>query len=134
MEATARIIFLADDDPEDQEILKDAILQQEPSADIHSVMNGQQAVDYLVNCAEDRLPSLLIFDYKMPILNAVEVLERIKHIPQLRAIPKVVWSTSNQEEHVRLCKENGALLYFVKPTKTEELNKIASQMLALEKC
>lgn len=132
MEAKARIIFLADDDPEDQEILKDAILQLEPTADVHSVMNGQQAIDYLVNLTGDRLPSLLIFDYKMPIFNAVEVLERIKHIPQLHAIPKIVWSTSNQPEHVRLCKENGASLYFVKPTRTDELNKIVRQMLDLK--
>jgi CheY-like chemotaxis protein len=129
MDAKAKIIFLADDDLEDQEILKDAILQLEPTADIQSVMNGQQAIDYLVNCTVDRLPSLIIFDYKMPIFNAVEVLDRIGNIPQLRPIPKVVWSTSNQTEHVKLCMEKGAGFYFVKPTRTDELNKMVRQML-----
>lgn len=129
MESKAKIIFLADDDPEDQEILKDAITKIEPTADIHSVMNGQQAIDYLLDCPESSLPALLIFDYKMPIFNATEVLEKIRHIPRLRVIPKVVWSTSNQAEHVRSCMEKGALRYFVKPTRTDELDNIARQML-----
>lgn len=129
MESKAKIIFLADDDPEDQEILKDALLRLDPTADIHSVMNGQQAIDYLVNCPEGDLPSLLIFDYKMPIFNATEVLEQIRDIPRLKQIPKVVWSTSNQAEHVKSCMDKGALHYFVKPTRTDELNSIARQML-----
>jgi two-component response regulator ARR-A family len=133
MERKAKIIFLADDDPEDQEILKDAILKQDPAANIHSVMNGQQAVDYLINCAVDNVPSLLILDYKMPIFNAVEILERIAGIPQLQNVPKVVWSTSNQADHVQRCMDNGADLYFVKPTRIEDLNNIARQMLSLGK-
>ncbi|UPK71018.1 response regulator [Chitinophaga filiformis] len=129
MDSKAKIIFLADDDPEDQEILKDAILRLDPTADIHSVVNGQQAVEYLLNCPDNCLPELLIFDYKMPIFNAIEVLEKIQDIPRLQSIPKVVWSTSNQPEHVRSCMEKGALQYFVKPTRIEELNSIAMQML-----
>ncbi|QHS62232.1 response regulator [Chitinophaga agri] len=133
MASKAKTIFLADDDPEDQEILKDAILKQAPSVNIHSVMNGQQAIDYLINCPDDDLPSLLIFDYKMPIFNAVEILERIADVPQLQTIPKVVWSTSNQADHAKRCMDMGAALYFVKPTKTEELDNIARQMLDLGK-
>lgn len=129
MDNRAKIIFLADDDPEDQEILKDAILRLDPTADIHSVVNGQQAVEYLLNCPDNCLPELLIFDYKMPIFNAIEVLEKIQDVPRLKSIPKVVWSTSNQPEHVRSCMEKGALQYFVKPTRIEELNNIAMQML-----
>jgi CheY-like chemotaxis protein len=130
MDSKAKIIFLADDDPEDQEILKDAILRLDPTVDIHSVVNGLQAIEYLLNCPDNCLPELLIFDYKMPIYNAIEVLERIQDVPRLKAIPKVVWSTSNQPEHVTSCMAKGALQYFVKPTKTEELNNIARQMLA----
>lgn len=133
MDSKAKIIFLADDDPEDQEILKDAIITLEPTADIHSVVNGQQAIEWLLNCPDSGLPALLILDYKMPIFNALEVLEQIRNIPRLKSIPKVVWSTSNQAEHVRSCLEKGALQYFVKPTKTEELNNIARQMLAAGK-
>lgn len=131
MESKAKIIFLADDDPEDQEILKDAITKLEPNADIHSVMDGQQAVEYLLGCPDSCLPALLIFDYKMPIFNAIEVLEQLRNIPRLQSIPKVVWSTSNQAEHVKSCMEKGAVQYFVKPTKAEELNNIARQMLAV---
>ena len=129
MESKAKIIFLADDDPEDQEILRDAITKLDPTADIHSVMDGLQAVEYLLNCPESCLPALAIFDYKMPIYNAIEVLEQLRNIPRLQSVPKVVWSTSNQAEHVRSCIEKGAIQYFVKPAKAEELNTIAKRML-----
>jgi CheY-like chemotaxis protein len=123
-------IFLADDDIEDQDILKNAITQLNPPLVIETVFNGGAAFEYLINCSADKLPSLIILDYKMPILNAVEILERLQLYSQFKRIPKVVWSTSYQEEHIRQCMERGALHYFRKPFNTAELMIIAKEMLA----
>jgi CheY-like chemotaxis protein len=127
----AKFILLADDDPEDQEILQDILLKLEPSVDIHKVDTGKQAVDYLLSCPEDKLPCLIILDYAMPVFNAAEVLEHIRHTAVLQPIPKVVWSSSRQPEHVRPCMEKGAMKYFAKPNKMSELTEIAGQMLAI---
>ena len=123
-------ILLADDDIEDQDILKNAIVQLNPALVITTVFNGSEALEYLVNCSTDKLPALIILDYKMPVLNAVEVLERLQSYTQFKVIPKVVWSTSFQEEHIRLCMERGASHYFKKPFNETELAAVAKQMLA----
>ncbi len=123
--------LLADDDPEDQEMLEEAILDADPSIKLHMARNGQQALEYLQSCTDNsELPCFIILDYKMPVFNAVEVLERICVQPRLVVIPKVVWSTSNQPEHVKQCLQKGALEYFVKPSQIGELPKsIVDRML-----
>jgi len=131
MPEKSKVILLADDDPEDQEILEDAITKLDATVEMHKVDGGKQAVDYLLSCPEDKLPSLIILDYAMPVFNAAEVLENIRHKPFLHSIPKVVWSSSRQPEHVNPCLEKGALRYFPKPNKMSELTEIAKQMLAI---
>jgi CheY-like chemotaxis protein len=133
MSDKTKIILLADDDVEDQEILEDAILQQDPVTDVRIVANGQQVIDFLHNCSDIDLPSLIILDYKMPILNAAEVLERIHQIARYQPIPKVVWSSSKQPEHVKNCMDKGAVNYFVKPNKINDLQLMVQQMLAIRK-
>lgn len=131
MPENSKIILLADDDPEDQEILEDMLLKLEPSVQIQKVDSGKQAVDFLLSCPEIILPSLIVLDYAMPVYNAVEVLEHIGRKSALQPIPKVVWSSSRQPEHVKTCMAKGALSYFVKPNKMAELTEIAKQMLAI---
>ncbi|MGN6507832.1 MAG: response regulator [Chitinophaga sp.] len=126
-----RVILLADDDPEDQEMLEEALLAADPRLQLTMVGNGRQAVEYLENLPDEALPDFIVLDYKMPVYNAVEVLEKIRVQPRLNAIPKVVWSTSNQPEHVRSCLEKGALEYFVKPAQLSELKEITRRMLRL---
>ena len=129
MTEKTKIILLADDDPEDQEILEDALLNIEPSIKLIKVDSGKQAVDYLLASAWSDLPCLIILDYSMPVFNAAEVLEHLRRKPQLQPIPKVVWSSSKQPEHVQTCMDRGAQSYFVKPNKMSELTNIARQMV-----
>jgi CheY-like chemotaxis protein len=131
MTKKTKIILLADDDVEDQEILEDAILQLEPVTKVRIVANGQQVIEFLQNCNDLDLPSLIILDYKMPILNAAEVLDRIHANSRFHPIPKVVWSSSKQPEHVKNCLDKGAVNYFVKPNKITDLRVIAREMLAI---
>jgi CheY-like chemotaxis protein len=131
MPENTKIILLADDDPEDQEILEDMLIELQPSVVIRKVDSGKQAVDFLLSCPENALPGLIILDYAMPVYNAVEVMEHIARRSVLQSVPKVVWSSSRQPEHVKTCMAKGALSYFVKPNKMAELTEIAKQMLAI---
>jgi len=124
-----KIILLADDDPEDQELLEDIITRLEPSVDLRKVDSGKEAVDYLLSSDAADLPCLIILDYAMPVFNAAEVLDHISQELHLRSIPKVVWSSSKQPEHVKSCMDKGASSYFVKPNKMSELADIARKML-----
>ena len=123
-------ILIADDDAEDQEMIVEAIRQFHPGALIRLSPNGLVAVNYLENCTPENLPGLIILDYKMPILSGVDVLKHLSANNTLCSIPVMIWSSSKQDEHVRLCMENGATEYFVKPNSQAELDMVAKKMLS----
>jgi CheY-like chemotaxis protein len=123
-------ILIADDDPEDQELLKEALLDQSPDTSIKVVGNGQEVLSYLSSCADADLPCLLVLDFKMPIFNAAEVLEHLQKEARYRPIPKVVWSTSDQPEYINNCLEKGAAGYFTKPNNLTELSTMTKKVLS----
>lgn len=125
-----RNIFLADDDIEDQEILKEAILKLDPSAKFVAASNGQDAYDYLISCPPVAIPGLIILDYKMPLMNAVDILRLLYTDDRYAQVPKIVWSSSSQPQHIAMCRQNGAADYFTKPNHEDALNAIARRLLA----
>jgi CheY-like chemotaxis protein len=129
MPSTKRNILIADDDSEDLEILTEVFSQLDDHMSIHTVQNGGQVFRYLAGTADDDLPCVIVLDYKMPILNAAEVLERIRNDERYSHIPKVVWSTSKRQEDINRCLDAGAREYFIKPSRTSDLRRMAGVML-----
>lgn len=70
-------ILLAEDDPDDQKIIRDALAAAIPDARLTIVENGKEAVSYL-ECAY-RLPDLFITDIQMPLMTGLEALACIKN-------------------------------------------------------
>jgi CheY-like chemotaxis protein len=68
----------------------------------------------------------------MPFLTAAEVLDNIGHNPHYATIPKVVWSTSRQPEHMKECLEKGAMAYFIKPSGQQELKELVNKLIAIK--
>jgi len=126
-----RYILLADDDGDDQDLLTESILQRRPSALIKTVNNGPQVLAWLDECPDEQLPAMLILDYKMPILNAGQVLDELNANIRYAALPKVVWSTSSNSKHIDECLSKGALKYFPKPNNVTELAVITETILSL---
>lgn len=129
MPSKKRKILIADDDREDLEILTEVFNQLDDQMSIHTVQNGGQVFRYLAGVTDDELPCVIVLDYKMPILNAAEVLEKFRHEERYSRIPKVVWSSSGRQEDMNRCLNAGAKDYFIKPNKTSELRRIAGVML-----
>ena len=129
MPSGKRKILIADDDREDLEILTEVFNQLDDHMSIHTVQNGGQVFRYLASIADDDLPCVIVLDYKMPILNAAEVLEKFRHEGRYSRIPKVVWSSSGRQEDMNRCLKAGAKDYFIKPNKTSDLKRIAGIML-----
>jgi CheY-like chemotaxis protein len=126
-----RYILLADDDGDDQDLLTESILQHRPSVLIKTVNNGPQVLAWLDECPDEQLPAMLILDYKMPILNAVQVLDELNANTRYTDLPKVVWSTSSNRNHIDECLRKGALKYFPKPNSVTELTVITETILSL---
>src|ERR1700735_3816148 len=93
-------ILIADDDPDDQEMLADRLRRRHPDARFEFVANGKDALSWLENCPPGLLPQLIVVDYKMPILTGFEFLQSIQNDGRFEQIPKVVWSTSGNREFV----------------------------------
>jgi len=129
MSTKKRKILIADDDSEDLEILTEAMHQLDGHTSIHTVQNGGQVFRYLASIADDDLPCVIVLDYKMPILNAAEVLEKFRQEDRYSRIPKVVWSSSERPEDMNRCLRAGAKEYFIKPNKTSDLRRMAGLML-----
>jgi CheY-like chemotaxis protein len=117
-------ILVADDDPDDQEMLAERFQRVQPAAGVRLMSNGYQVLDYLRNCPTEDLPELLVVDYKMPGITGAEVLQAIQHEERYRHLPKVVWSTSNNQEYIDRAMNSGADKYFTKPHDMRTFDKM----------
>lgn len=124
-------ILLADDDPEDMELIEDAILLAEPTAELHKFTDGFSAYEYLRSISDHELPSLIILDYNMPRLTGAQVLSSINRETRYKPVPKIILSTSNAAVHKFECMRNGATEYFVKPSSLKDLNDLVKSIMAL---
>lgn len=122
-------ILIADDDPEDQEMIIEVINQMDNSIHIETVSDGREALTKLTALSPHELPALVLLDYKMPYLNASEILESLAGDERFTTIPKMVWSTSGRELDIQRCLKAGASKYFVKPSRSIELRQIVQEIL-----
>jgi len=124
-------ILLADDDPEDMELLEEVILNIQPKADVKQFTNGKEILDFLDECHDSALPNLIIIDYNMPEMNGAEILSSLVGNNRFRPIPKLVLSTSNADAYAKECLNNGAAGYFVKPSNMHALEMLTREMISL---
>lgn len=124
-------ILLAEDDPDDQELIREAFRQVNTSFSLHVVENGNRVVEFLNKIDDGHLPSLIILDYNMPELNGAQVLQKLCESPRYNAIPKVILSTSNNIKYIEEAKEKGAHAYRIKPSNFTNLVAIVREMLEL---
>jgi CheY-like chemotaxis protein len=121
--------LIADDDPDDRELLG-AILQDiAPGAVITMVSDGTRAVDYLQHCGETSLPHVIILDYNMPLMSAPQVLDRICNKGMYAGIAKFIMSTSDSQQYLDGCRNKGVIEYFKKPNSIDGIRRIAIRIL-----
>ena len=129
-------ILAAEDEESDRLILELALERAHLPHPLVFVPDGQEVVDYLSGKGQyaDRsahpLPALLVLDLKMPGMNGFDVLAWLAEQTEFKQIPVVVLSSSSDESDMSKARELGALEYFVKPHRLDELVEIAHQMQA----
>jgi two-component system response regulator len=114
-------ILLAEDNAEDAEMTMRALRRNNLANRLHWVKDGAEALDYLFctgayagrNAA--RPPKLVLLDIKMPKVDGIEVLRRLKADAATRSIPVVVMTSSNEERDVFESYRLGVNSYIVKP-------------------
>ncbi len=126
-------VLLAEDDPRDVELTLAALEQHHLANQVEVVRDGEQALDYLYRRGKyktraDGDPVLVLLDLKMPKVNGLEVLKRIKADAQLKMIPVVVSSSSRESPDVAACYQHGVNAYVVKPVDFAEFVKAVQQL------
>ena len=127
----SKFILLGEDDPDDQEMLKDVFTAIDTAFVLFFVNNGSEVLSALGKLKDDQMPCLIILDYNMPGLSGADILRELGTNERYKNIPKVVWSTSGSEKFRSVCLELGAVDYVLKPTDVIELEEIARYMLSL---
>jgi CheY-like chemotaxis protein len=125
------IVFLAEDDLDDQEMLIEAMKQQDISLEFIIANTGSKAFDTLKKNRDEKKIRLIILDYNLPEISGAEILCRLKDQKLFENIPKVVWSTSNSPVYQKKCMEFGAHSYIVKPTGIAGIRSIAKELVDL---
>jgi CheY-like chemotaxis protein len=114
-------ILVAEDDPDDREMIKDAMTECRLANEMHFVEDGEQLVDYVyrrgafTRLAQTPLPGLILLDLNMPRKDGREALKEIKADPELRRIPIIVLTTSKAEEDILRTYDLGVNSYITKP-------------------
>ena len=111
-------ILMAEDDPEDQMLVKEAFRDAHLKNPLVIVEDGEELLDYLHRRgkhADAERPDLLLLDLNMPKKDGREALEEIKDDPSLRSIPVIVLTTSGAEEDILNSYNIGVCSYIRKP-------------------
>ena len=107
-------ILLAEDNAEDAEMTLRALKRNNLANQVRWVKDGAEALDYLFG-ETARPPKLVLLDIKMPKVDGIEVLRRLKADPSTQKIPVVVMTSSNEDRDVVESYRLGVNSYIVKP-------------------
>jgi two-component system response regulator len=126
--------LIAEDDPDDRFLIKEAFQESLLSNSIYFVEDGVELLDYLrhqgkfANPSDSPAADLILLDLNMPRMDGREALAEIKSDPRLRYIPVVVLTTSKAEEDIMRSYDIGAASYITKPVTFDGLVEAIKQL------
>jgi two-component system response regulator len=116
-----KIILLVEDNPDDEELTIMALKQSNILNKVIVAHDGVEALDYLFGTGTyagrdlSRIPQIVLLDLKLPKLDGLEVLKRMRTDPRTQVIPVVVLTSSSEEEDIFSSYRFGANSYIRKP-------------------
>ena len=118
-------ILVVEDDPRDVELTLTALDEYKLANEVVVARDGTEALDYLYCRAEfasrpQENPAVILLDLKLPKVNGLEVLQKIRAEDRLRMIPVVVLTSSHEERDMVTSYKLGVNAYVVKPVDFHE--------------
>jgi two-component system response regulator len=126
MNSNSLDILLVEDNPEDAELTIHQLKKHNMSNNLFHVSDGEEALEFIF--AEGKYagqqeivnsPKLILLDIKMPKVNGMEVLEKLKSDKRTKNIPVVILTSSKEDPDIKQCYDLGANSYIVKPVNFE---------------
>ena len=125
-------ILLVEDNPDDVALTLRALASHNIKNEVIVAQDGVQAIEYLFGGADRpalvELPAVVLLDLKLPRINGLEVLRRIRAEDRTRLLPVVILTSSDEERDVVSGYSLGANSYVRKPVDFVEFTEAAKQL------
>ncbi len=125
-------LLLVEDNPDDVELTLHVLKKNKLTNRIQVVRDGAEALDYLFGSDGHPsplcCPKVVLLDLKLPKVNGIEVLGKIRSDPRTKSLPVVVLTSSREDRDLFLCYELGVNSYIVKPVDFVQFTEAIRQL------
>jgi two-component system response regulator len=127
---TSRSILLVEDNPDDEALTLRALKKNNILNEVNIARDGAQALAFLFpgGGATVELPALILLDLKLPKIDGLEVLRRIRADDRTRIVPVVVLTSSKLEDDILASYQSGANGYVRKPVKFADFAEVVKAL------
>ena len=129
-----RVILLVEDNPDDEALTLRALNKNNIANDVIVTRDGVEALDYMfcTGAYEGRditqQPQLILLDLKLPKVDGLEVLKKLRADDRTKHVPVVVLTSSIEQRDIVACYDDGANSYIRKPVDFEEFLQAVKQL------
>jgi two-component system response regulator len=134
MDGQTNIILLVEDNPDDETLTLRALRKNNILNEVVIARDGAEALDFLFGrgpfAGRDVTiqPQIILLDLKLPKIDGLEVLRRLRQDPRTRLLPVAILTTSNEERDILASYELGANSYIRKPVDFEQFMEAVRQL------
>ena len=128
MEDYAIDILLIEDNPDDAGLTIRALKKNHLASKLLHLRDGEEALNYLFSEKTVHMPKLILLDLKMPKVDGLDVLRKIKSDERRKLIPVAVLTSSREENDIVESYKLGVNAYIVKPVDFEKFSKAVSDL------
>ncbi len=121
-------VLLIEDNPEDAELTIRVLKKHNLANNLVHLRDGEAALDFLFDKGSNNIPRLILLDLKMPKVDGIEVLSKIKNDEKKKLIPVVVLTSSKEEHDVIESYKLGVNAYVVKPVEFEKFVEAVAKL------
>jgi two-component system, response regulator len=119
-------ILLVEDNPNDAELTQRALKKSDLGARLAIARDGAEALEYLLSSRPR--PKVVFLDLKLPKIDGIEVLRRVRAEERTRCLPIVVLTSSQEERDINECYKLGVNSYVVKPVEFDKFYKAVGDL------
>jgi two-component system response regulator len=123
-----KTILLVEDNADDEQLTLRAMRQSDIPNIIRVARDGAEAIDKLFGDGSGRLPDLVLLDLKLPKINGLEVLQRIRQDDKTKTLPVVILTSSDEERDIVESYNLGANSYIRKPVDFDQFIDAVRQL------